>query len=376
VSGNPGPAPRLQVAIRLPLDRFTLNVDLRGASQVVGVFGPSGSGKSSLLECVAGLRRRVSGSISFDGRVWLDSARGIHVPAEERNVGYVPQDGLLFPHWSVEQNLRAGEKRARRSRGSFEDLYSSTVELLELAPLLARPVDELSGGERQRVALGRALCSGATLLLLDEPLASLDLPLRRRILFLLDRIRREMAVPMLVVSHDPVEIQALCDELYVLRHGEVIASGDPARTLTDPSVYPFAEEAGLENAIPCTVVAVGGDGTRVRLGSDGRGPELVALRGDCRIGESSLVGIPSRDILLATEEPRGLSARNVLPARIVDVRVAGRTRLVSVELAAGVPSLVVELTEGARSELHLDSGDRVFAVVKASACILYSGVTG
>lgn len=374
---KPQREPLLEVTIRLPLDRFTLEVELRGVSQVVGVFGPSGSGKSSLLECVAGLRRRVAGRIAFDGRIWLDSARGIRLPPERRSIGYVPQDGLLFPHWSVERNLRAGEARARRSRSSFRDLFSSTVELLELAPLLARPVGELSGGERQRVSLGRALCSGATLLLLDEPLASLDLPLRRRILVLLDRVRRELALPMLVVSHDPVEIQALCDELYVLRDGEVIASGDPARTLTDPSVYPFAEEAGLENALHCTVVAVGSDGTRVRLGPTGRGPELVALRGGGRVGDSSLVGIPSRDILLATEEPRGLSARNVLAARIVEVRVAGPTRLVSVELAEGVPPLVVELTESARSELHLEAGARVFAVVKASACILYSrGATG
>lgn len=368
--------PALEVSVDLPLEHFTLRAEISGQSRNVGVFGPSGSGKTSLLECIAGLRRNAKGRIVFDGRVWLDSAQGLFTPPEERRIGYVPQDGLLFPHWSVERNLRAGEPRARRSGASFADLLDTAVDLLELSALLARPIDDLSGGERQRVSLARALCSGATLLLLDEPLASLDLPLRRRILPLLDRVRRELQVPMLVVSHDPTEMQALCDELYVLREGTVIASGEPRQVLTDPEVYPFAEETGLENSLPCIVTVSGEGETRVRLGADGSGPELHALRGGGRVGERSLVGIPSRDILLATEEPRGLSARNVFPARVAEVRVVGRTRLVSIELAAGVPRLVVELTEAARCELHLAPGARVYAVVKASACILYSRTGG
>ncbi len=215
----------LEVDVRLALDRFELEVDFVADQPVTGVFGASGAGKTSLLEVVAGLRRGARGRLAFGGEVWLDSTARRFVPPERRHIGYVPQDGLLFPHLNVRENLLAGRKRAVESGQQPAEALETVAGLLELGQLLERSVATLSGGERQRVALGRALCSGPPLLLLDEPLASLDLPLRRRLLPFLRRVRDQLTVPMLLVSHDPIEVQARCDDLSVLEEGRAIARG-------------------------------------------------------------------------------------------------------------------------------------------------------
>ncbi len=305
---------RLEVDIRLPLDRFDLEVELKAEGPVTGIFGPSGSGKSSLLETVAGLRRGATGTVRLGDRVWLDSAAGVCLRPEARDVGFVPQDSLLFPHLDVRRNLLAGAGRARRNGGSPEALLGQVCELLELGPLLARDVSSLSGGERRRVALGRALCSGPRLLLLDEPLASLDLPLRRRLLPLLRRLRSELTTPMLLVSHDPIEVQALCDEMIVLRDGVAVARGEPHRLLADPRVFALAEEA-FENVLPARHLRREASTSVLRLGEADGGVELITLASSVEIGAEVLVGLPSSEIVLATERPVGLSARNVADQR-------------------------------------------------------------
>ncbi|MEO1369111.1 MAG: ATP-binding cassette domain-containing protein, partial [Acidobacteriota bacterium] len=190
----------LELDLELPLDRFTLEVRGRFEAPSLGVFGASGAGKTSLLQLIAGLRRPRRGKIRLGDEVWFDSEAGLFVRPEKRRLGYVPQDGLLFPHWDVRQNLLAGAGRVEAAAEARE-IFRETVALLELDALLERSVTSLSGGERQRVALGRALCSGPSLLLLDEPMASLDLGLRRRLLPFLGRIREELTVPMLLISH-------------------------------------------------------------------------------------------------------------------------------------------------------------------------------
>ncbi|MDX1503947.1 MAG: ATP-binding cassette domain-containing protein, partial [Thermoanaerobaculia bacterium] len=187
----------LQIEVRLPLDRYDLEVGLTTRRHVTGIFGSSGAGKTTLLKVVAGLKRRARGRVVLGDAVWLDTDRRIYLPPEDRDVGYVPQEGLLFPHLNVRQNLLAGAKRARRRGRSPRALLADVAELLELGELLDRQVGSLSGGERQRVALGRAICSGPQLLLLDEPLASLDVPLRRRVLPYLRRVRRQLEIPIL-----------------------------------------------------------------------------------------------------------------------------------------------------------------------------------
>ena len=365
----------LTVRVRLPLDRFELNIDLHTEKHVTGIFGVSGAGKTSLLETICGVRRQARGMIALGAETWLDSDRGVFVKPSQRHIGYVPQDGLLFPHKDVRHNLLAGRKRGLRRGHPVQRTFETVVHILELGPLLERSVHTLSGGERQRVALGRALCSGPRLLLLDEPFASLDLALRRRLLPFLRRVRVEFQIPMLFVSHDPLEVQALCDDLIVLREGRVISHGDPRSVLTASDIFPLAEQHGFENILPCYAVEGSGSSGQVRLGEGrdtGRVPvELVTLRSEAQPGEALLAGIPAHDIMLATQRPEGLSARNVLPARITQLRSVGHVGLATAELSPDLPPLTVEVTEKSFVELGLRIGSEVFLVIKATSCRLY-----
>jgi molybdate transport system ATP-binding protein len=213
--------------IRLPLSDFALELSAELTAAATGVFGPSGAGKTSLLDLIAGLRRAPSAYLALDGRVLANTAKGIELPPRQRRIGYIPQDGALFPHLPVRGNLLYGHRRAAAAEGAPGFSFEHVAKVLELEPLLDRRIAGLSGGERQRVALGRALLSAPRLLLLDEPLSGLDAPLRERILPYLRRVRDEFAVPMVYVSHQAEEIVALCDEVLVLERGKVIARGAP-----------------------------------------------------------------------------------------------------------------------------------------------------
>lgn len=216
--------------LRLPLPRFTLEADVELKGRVAGLFGASGAGKTSLLELIVGLRRPTEGSVHLGGRLLADAAARRFVPPERRRIGYVPQDGALFPHLSVRKNLLYGAPPGDGS-GDGASRLAEIAAVLEISPLLDRGVGGLSGGERQRVALGRALLASPELLLLDEPFAGVDRPLRGRILPVLGRIRDEIRVPMLYVSHEPEEILALCDEALRLEHGRIVAHGTPDEIL-------------------------------------------------------------------------------------------------------------------------------------------------
>jgi molybdate transport system ATP-binding protein len=364
-------APPLSLQVRLPLDRFELEVDFTTTHRVTGVFGVSGSGKTTLLETVAGLRRGARGVVRFGGDVWLDSGRRAWVPPERRGIGYVPQDSLLFPHLDVRGNLQAGHRRALRNGHAPGDAFDSIVRVLELEPLLGRAVATLSGGERQRVALGRALCSGPRLLLLDEPLASLDAALRRRVLPFLARVQAEFGLPVLLVSHDPVEVQALCEDLVVLREGRIVARGEPRAVLARPDVFPLAEHEGFQNVLPAVVVETHGETTRVRLGDGTSGPALTIPRSMLPPGGRLLVGIPADEVTLALEPPAGISARNAVPARVESVETAGAFHLVSARIAPGAPPLVAEVTADALADLDIAPGTELYLLLKTSAITVY-----
>jgi molybdate transport system ATP-binding protein len=206
--------------VSLPLADFVLEVNLQLSSQVTAIFGASGAGKTSLLDLIAGLRRPASALIQLDGRALTDTARGLAVPPRRRGIGYVPQDLALFPHLSVRQNLLYGWKASPPDGSLFS--FEHVAAVLEIQPLAGRSVTGLSGGEQQRVALARALLTSPKLLLLDEPLASLDGALKARIIPYLARVRDEFRLPMLYVSHDRQEVQALCDEVVELARGKVL----------------------------------------------------------------------------------------------------------------------------------------------------------
>ncbi len=208
--------------VSLRLKGITLDLDATLDRPVTALFGPSGSGKTSVLELVAGLRRADRGVIELDGRVVTDVAQGIFVPARTRAIGYVPQDLALFPHLTVRQNITYGLKS-----GSPDLPHDRLCNVLEIERLLDRMPTSLSGGEKQRVAFARALLASPRLLLLDEPLASLDQSLKERILPYLQRIREEFATPILYVTHSAAEVIALCEDVVVLKAGKCVARGKP-----------------------------------------------------------------------------------------------------------------------------------------------------
>lgn len=205
----------IDLDIELSQGSFVLVARVQLEARAAALFGPSGAGKTTILDAIAGLRTPRQGSITIDGRVLFSSRDRVNLPPRQRRVGYVPQDVALFPHMDVRRNLLYG-----RHPGVSPEL-DRVVRMLEIAPLLDRPVTDLSGGERQRVALGRALMSGPSLLLLDEPLAAVDVPLRRRILPYLQRVRDELAVPIVYVSHDREEVDALADAVVMVDGGRV-----------------------------------------------------------------------------------------------------------------------------------------------------------
>lgn len=362
----------LEIDLRAPLDAFDLKLRFRSECRVLGVFGPSGAGKTTFLEAVAGLRAKASGRLVCGGEVWLDTAAGVRLAAERRGIGYVPQEHLLFPHWNVRRNLQSGLRRAREAGGDAEAVFEEVIRVLELEALLDRKVEELSGGERQRVALGRALCSGPKLLMLDEPLASLDWKLRHRILPFLVRARDVFRIPMLVVSHNPAELQALCDEVVALRSGQLVAQGTPTEVFTHPEVYASAAQEGYENILSGTLTESGEEGVGIRIGATETGPVVRASSRAGKNGEPVLIGIRAQDVLISNERIRGVSARNWLEARVKSVSSVDGRRVLTASLEpAGSGELVVELTQDALAELSLEVGRRVWLFFKSSAVAVY-----
>lgn len=359
--------------MRVPLEQFALEVDCVTSERVVGIFGPSGSGKTTWLETIAGLRPGASGEIHAGDEVWLDTDGGVRVPPERRGIGYVPQDHLLFPHRNVRRNLEAGARRARQAGVGFDAILDVVLDVLKLEPLLSRDVAALSGGERQRVALGRALCSGPRLLLLDEPLASLDVHLRHRILPFLVRVRDRFDVPMLVVSHDPVELQALCGEIIALREGRIIAHGEPTEVFTSADVYRAAATEGFENVLAARILEQDEHTTCLGLGNDGEGQRVIVLRSDHDVGDRVLLGIPADDVLVATRRIEGISARNRLSGTVRDIETVDHKQVMTVRLdGAGTPDVVVELTGDAIRELSLRADEPVWLLVKSSSISVYA----
>jgi molybdate transport system ATP-binding protein len=343
-----------QLRVELARGGFALDVDAQWSARVAVIFGPSGAGKSTLFETALGLCPAARARIRIGG-AWLDGPEpGARVPAERRRLGWVPQDALLFPHLTVAENVRFA------AAGAAGGTLARAIDALEIGGLLARRTRELSGGERQRVAIARALTSSPRALLLDEPLASLDLPLRARVLRHLLRVRDELDIPVLWITHDPDEAQVAGDVVVVIENGRVVASGPPREVLWSRAVLPLSEALGLENVIDGRVVEAGARDCCV---ATARGLRLV-LPVALPIGERACLALRAHDVLLAAGPPGLISARNVLPARVTRVDVEGGDALVTLD--AGEP-LVAKLTVGAVERMRLGPGSAVHAVIKAQA---------
>lgn len=347
----------IDVDLALELPGLSLRVEARLPGGVTAIMGPSGAGKTSLLEAIAGLRGGARGRVAVGGEVLLDTPRRIALAPERRRVGYVPQDAGLFPHLSVLENVRFG---ARADAAAVD----AAIDTLEIRPLLARSPGALSGGERQRVALARALAIRPRLLLLDEPLAALDPGLRERILPWLLRVRDEWAVPCLYVTHNVGEALVVASHLLVLQGGRVEAEGEPRALLSAPAVVGEAE-AGIENLLPGRVVAHDGAGGITRVRADAGFDVSITLALDRPVGAGVTLAVRSEDVLVCRAPVEGLSARNVYPARVAALERTGPDVVLRGALENGGGELMARVTPAAVAALDLVPDRQVWLAVKS-----------
>lgn len=347
----------IRLDVDLPLARFPLRLAIDLPSRATAVMGPSGAGKTSLLEAIAGLRPGVRGRIEVDGEVLLDTASGVALPPERRGVGWVPQDAGLFPHLSALENVRFG---ARRDRARVD----AAIDALGIRSLLDRRPARLSGGERQRVALARALASSPRLLLLDEPLAGLDAALRDRVLPWLQRVRDEWDVTILHVTHHLGEAIALDEEIVLLREGRVEDRGVPVELATRPAVA-RASATGLENLRRGRVASHEPPAGVTRVEVEG-GPSLaIPLSRELQVGSETTLAVRAEDLLVVVGEVSGLSARNVFPARVARVVAGEGDAILECTTPGGRQPWLVRLTLQAVAALRLEPGVEVRLAAKS-----------
>jgi molybdate transport system ATP-binding protein len=350
----------LEVSARTRLGRFALDVELESAGGVTALFGRSGSGKTSIINVIAGLLRPAQGRVVLNGEPLFDSSRGIDVPVERRRIGYVFQDARLFPHLSVRQNLRYGAFFNRRA-GAGRDA-DQVIALLGLEALLERRPGALSGGEKQRVAIGRALLADPRVLLMDEPLAALDLQRKGEVLGYVERLREELEIPIVYVSHAIEEVVRIADRVALVSEGRVLASGAPEEIMSRLDLRPATGRYEAGAVIDTRVLAYDARDDISTLGF--AGGELLATNLDALIGEPVRVRVRARDVSLALRAPQDSSILNVLPARILEI-AEGPGAAAEVRLAVGEVILLARITQRSLRRLGLAPGREVYALVKA-----------
>jgi molybdate transport system ATP-binding protein len=350
----------LAVDVERQLGAFRLEANFVAPRGVVAVFGRSGAGKTSLVNAIAGLDRPDRGSIALDEKVLFDSARGIDVPVARRRVGYVFQEGRLFPHLTVRQNLLYGRWFSRSVPRSVS--VERIVELLGLGHLLTRRPAALSGGEKQRVAIGRALLASPQLLLLDEPLASLDTHRKAEILRYIELMRDEIDLPIVYVSHAVEEVVRLADTVVVMAEGKVVAAGAVEEVMGRPDLRPLSAPFEGGAVIDAKVISHDLDYDLTRLAFAGGSLTVPGM--DALIGEPVRVRVRARDVSIALSPPVDISITNVLPAQVLRFTPATEG-IVEADLDLGGTLLRARITRRSKDTLHLTAGQRVYALVKA-----------
>ena len=346
---------------------FSLDVEFEAPAGFTMLLGPSGGGKTTILDCIAGLARPSSGRIALGSRVLFDSSARIDVSVAQRRLAYLFQDLALFPHLTVAENVQYGIVKLpvpeRRER------MMSLLDTFRIAHLLSSKPNEISGGERQRAALARSLVTDPAALLLDEPLTALDHATKATILDDLRAWNLSHRIPILYVTHSPQEAFALGEHVVVIESGRVVAKGLPQDVLSTPRHETIAQIVGFENVFDAVVIALHErQGTMlVRLGSISDGRELEVPLARVEVGSRIRIAIRAGDIILATERPHALSARNTFEGRVVDIEQEGVVVIVQVDAGA---LFEIHITPGAREELHLEPNNRLWLVIKTYSCNL------
>jgi len=344
---------------------FVLDAVASFAAGFTVLFGPSGAGKSTLLDCIAGLQQPDSGEIRLGEKVFFDAASNLSLPPQRRELAYVFQSLALFPHLSVEQNIRYGLDKLAVSEQT--ERTSSIAKTFRIENFLYRRPAELSGGEKQRVALARALVTSPRVLLLDEPLTGLDSALRRSILEDLRAWNDSNRIPILYVTHNREEVDAIGERVVTLVNGRVQETGAPRAVLDAPRSVELAHATGFENVLPAIVVEHRPADGVMRVSLDHAACEIEIPLGDAAPGSEVRVAIRAGDILVATEPPHFLSARNILPGTIESLETRGT--IVALRVKAGA-SFQVHVTPGAVRALDLSPGLLVWLVIKTHSCHL------
>ncbi len=357
----PGGA-RLQARFQVAFEGFGLDVDLDlPAAGVTALFGPSGSGKSTVLRCLAGLERSPGGFMQLDGSCWQDEARGLFVPTHQRALGYVFQEPRLFDHLTVRGNLDFGYRRTPVTERQLG--WERVVELLDIGHLLARRPHKLSLGEQQRVAIGRALLASPKLLLMDEPLASLDLARKRELLPFIRRLHDELDIPVIYVSHSLSEILQITDTLVLMRGGRSVATGSLQALCGELPLSGYLGE--MAGAVIDTRIAAHDEAfglSRLRF----EGGELLVPQQSAAVGEALRVHVLARNVGIALARPEvATSFLNVLPATVVEIEAPQPDRhTVQIKLDIGVP-LLASISRRSLHTLQLQPGQSVHALIKA-----------
>ena len=355
----------LRVVLRKVQADFNLQVDFDAAPGITILFGPSGAGKTTVLDCIAGLVRPNNGAIAAGDETFFDSARAINLPSRLRHMGYVFQDLALFPHLTAEQNVQYGLDRlpenTRRERSS------AILESFRISHLRARKPAEISGGERQRVALARALVTDPCVLLLDEPLAALDGATKSKIVDDLRAWNVSHKIPILYVTHSRDEVFALGERVLVLENGRIVAQGTPHEVMSAPRQETVAQLAGFENILDATVTSTNESRGTMTCKLTAGDVELETPLVRASAGTPLRIGIRAGDILLATVQPLGLSARNLIPGHILSLEK--HDVIVEARVDCGV-EIKVHLTLAARDSLKLQAGNQVWLVIKTHSCHL------
>ena len=353
----------LQAQFKIEYGGFGLDIDLTLPGKgITALFGQSGSGKTTILRCVAGLEKARDAYISVNGEVWQDDAQGIYLPTHKRALGYVFQEASLFPHLSVRSNLDYGRKRA--GKRTDDAALDQAVELLGIGHLMDRLPGKLSGGESQRVAIARALLTEPKLLLMDEPLAALDIKRKEEILPYIERIQSTLAIPILYVSHHPDEVMRLADHLVLLERGQVKASGRVFELLGQINL----PNAMYEDASTLLEATVGAHDDRYHLTRiDFDGGTFRIIKRNLPIGQTIHLKIYARDVSLSLSIPNDSTILNHLPATVIEIADTRNPAVMMVRLDTGAAPLLAHITKRSWDALNLSVGSKVYAQIKSVA---------